>query len=427
MTAAQYAITMRRKPPGTESRREGAPSSQPRYREGRRHLLHARPPGSRSRHSGDSSTSGSPPSTHAHGAPPVPRGSRPGRRAAPRPPPRLPDQLGRGSVGRDAARIGRPTGRTRTPSPRGRPCPGRLRRGSAEGAPPSPAAARATRRAAHTEELEALAEPQAGGPVAVGLAEVAQEACDDVELGVVQRPQERRGSRRPKSCPCGDPEAVGRPALEAGDVVEVGAVRDRHHRSGRVEPLVSSLIASETHVMASARDATRRATRSCSAAFAFVAVVSACGGRGDERVAQVGHPADPVAARSPPRSNGSSRAATWRRRRRSRARARAGSRPGSPWAPGGVLVGVDQAPQLEPARVTARSSPCVPARTSVGLPPLHRRSARDAPRLGRQPEALVSMQPARVVGCEDVRLDPIAGRYCASFSGRCRAPPAGRK
>ena len=36
-------------------------------------------------------------------------------------------------------------------------------------------------------ELEAVAEPEALGPLAIGGAEVAQEPCDDVQTGVVER------------------------------------------------------------------------------------------------------------------------------------------------------------------------------------------------------------------------------------------------
>ena len=149
------------------------------------------------------------------------------------PRPGLPDQLGRGSVGRDggedrppdrdvledlpredalapAACVGdQQEERLRVPLQRERLGARRIR-----------------------EKLEAVAEPQPRGPVAVGLAEVAQEAGDDVELGVVQRLQERPRVAAAEEAPrVRDPEAVGRPALEAGDVVEVGAVRDRHHRS----------------------------------------------------------------------------------------------------------------------------------------------------------------------------------------------------
>ena len=136
--------------------------------------------------------------------------------------------------------------------------------------------------------------------------------------------------------------------------------------------LVSSLIASETHVMASARDATRRATRSCSAAFAFVAVVSALRWAWDtsesrrsatQRIPVARAIAAAIRCVEPGGDVETTTSIPCSRTSR---------------MPAGIAVsaqvafssGITRRLSWSRARVTARSSPCVPARTSEGLPPL---------------------------------------------------------
>ena len=66
------------------------------------------------------------------------------------------------------------------------------------------------------QQLEPVAEREVGGPRAVGLAEVAEEARDDVETGVGKRLQERPRIAAAEEAPgVRDPEALGRRAARA--------------------------------------------------------------------------------------------------------------------------------------------------------------------------------------------------------------------
>ena len=87
------------------------------------------------------------------------------------------------------------------------------------------------------DQLEPVAERERLGPLAVGRAEVADEARDDVlEPGPGERPQERaRVALAEEAAGVGDPEALAAVVLEPGEVVEVGAVRDRDHPAARLE------------------------------------------------------------------------------------------------------------------------------------------------------------------------------------------------
>ena len=189
---------------------------------------------------------------------------------------------------------------------------------------------------------------------------------------------------------------------------------------------VSSLIASETHVIASARDATRRATRSWSAAFAFVAVVSARRWAWD--------------------TSESRRSAT---QRMPVARAIAAAircvEPGgeverttsipcsrTSLIPAGIAViahvafssGTTSRRNWSRACVTARSRPCVPASTSDGFPPLtptYRARCTHACVGIRSPSSRCSQRGSS--GASTCVSIPMAGRYWASFSGRCTPPP----
>ena len=134
---------------------------------------------------------------------------------------------------------------------------------------------------------------------------------------------------------------------------------------------VSSLIASETQVIASAREATSFATRSCSAAFAFVAVVSArrcaCETRESRRSATQRTPVARAIAAAIRCVEGGGEVETTTSMPCSRTRR----------IPAGIAVtaqvafssGTTRRRSWSRARVIARSSPCVPASTSAGLPP----------------------------------------------------------
>src|SRR5437762_3889450 len=85
-------------------------------------------------------------------------------------------------------------------------------------------------------EFEAVAEPEGLGPLAIRGTEVADEARDDVEVGVEERLQE--GARVPptEEAACvRDPEARAAPVSEPGEVVEVAPVRDRAYDALRLE------------------------------------------------------------------------------------------------------------------------------------------------------------------------------------------------
>src|SRR6266540_4912853 len=86
-------------------------------------------------------------------------------------------------------------------------------------------------------ELEARAESERLRPLAVGDAEVADEARDDVlEAGLRERGQERTRIALPEKAPgMRDAEAIAAPVLEAGEVVEVGAVQDRRDEADGLE------------------------------------------------------------------------------------------------------------------------------------------------------------------------------------------------
>src|SRR6185503_9761694 len=86
------------------------------------------------------------------------------------------------------------------------------------------------------DQLEPVAEPERLRPLPVRRTEVADEARDRVEIGVVERLQER--SRVPlaeEASRVRDAEALARHVLEPREVVEVAAVRDDAHLTARVE------------------------------------------------------------------------------------------------------------------------------------------------------------------------------------------------
>ena len=179
-------------------------------------------------------------------------------------------------------------------------------------------------------------------------------------------------------------------------------------------------------MIASARDATSLATRWCSDAFAFVAVVSARDARGDERVAEVGHPAR---AGRP----GDRRRDQVRRRRRRRRDDDVDPVLAHEPDPGGdrgdrprrVLVRDDEPPQLEPRARHGALETLRPREHLGRLAAAHAHVARAVhPRLRRHPQPLVAVEPARIVRREDVRLDPHRGQVLRELQRPLHAAPA---
>ena len=238
-----------------------------------------------------------------------------------------------------------------------------------------------------------------------------------------------RGSRRPKKLPV----CVSRNRSD-GDRSSP-TTSSKSHPFGIVttgprgsSARVSSEIASETHVIASAREATRRATRRCIDAFALVPTVSArrcaCATSESRRSATQRAPVARAIAAAIRCVEGGGEVETTTSMpccRTSR-------------IPAGIAVtaqvafssGTTRRRSWSRACVTARSSPCVPGEH------LGRLSAADAdvaravhPRLGRHAKPVVAMQPARVVGREDVRLDAHRGQVLRELQRPLDAAAAG--
>jgi hypothetical protein len=110
-------------------------------------------------------------------------------------------------------------------------------------------------------ELEPVTERQLLGPLAVGRAEVADEARDDVQAGLGQRREER-----PRAPPADEAAGVGDSEALAGRVLEPLEV---------LRPRISSAIGSETATTASARFATSLATAARDFSFSTAAGLSA--------------------------------------------------------------------------------------------------------------------------------------------------------
>ena len=174
-------------------------------------------------------------------------------------------------------------------------------------------------------------------------------------------------------------------------------------------------------MIASARPATSRATLACIAAFAFVAGVSArrcaCATSESRRSATQRAPvARAIAAAMRCVDGGGdvliTTSISWRRASR---------------IPAGIAVsaqvafssGTTSRRSWSLARVTTRSMPCVPASTSDGFPPLtptYRARCTQAWVGARSPSSRWSQRGSS--GARTCVSIPIAGRYCASFSGR---------
>ena len=86
------------------------------------------------------------------------------------------------------------------------------------------------------DQLEPVAEVELVGPLAVGAAEVAEKTRDGIDPGVVQRLQERPWvALAEEAAGVRDPQAPAGSVVEALEVVEVGAVRDRHDPASWLE------------------------------------------------------------------------------------------------------------------------------------------------------------------------------------------------
>ncbi len=143
------------------------------------------------------------------------------------------------------------------------------------------------------DELEAVAELERLGPLAVGRAEVADEAGDRVEVRLLERLEKRPRIALAEEAPgVRDPEPAARHVLEPREVVEVAAVRDHADGALRTEPahLVRDRLRHARDRVRSPRDELRDLLDG--------GLAGTRGGRvvatvlvGDERVAQVGDPA----------------------------------------------------------------------------------------------------------------------------------------
>ena len=202
-------------------------------------------------------------------------GRRPRRRAARR----------RGSAARRRG--------TRTPSRRARPCRGRPPPGSAAAAPRSRAGARATRRrGTYGSSSSRSPRPSASAHSRSAGAEVADEARDDVRRARLgERGQERlRVALAEEVAGVRDAEPVARVVLEAREVVEVAAVRDRHDLALRLERarLLGDRVGGGDDRVG--LRATSRPTPHGLSPSARRAATRRAGAGADERVAQVGDP-----------------------------------------------------------------------------------------------------------------------------------------
>ena len=264
------------------------------------------------------------------------------------------------------------------------------------------------------DQLELVAEPALRRPLAVGRAEVAEEARLHVEAGLVERGQERaRVALAEEAAGVRDPEALSGRVVEAGEVVEVAAVRDRHDLPLRREAarLVGDRVRDARDRVGRVRDEPRDADVDLLLrphGHALRAPVWMC----HERVAQVGDPlrtgrllhrgadevdrvrrrggdddVDPLPACDPDRG--------WDRGQ----------------IPAHVLVRDEQAPRGEPRLHERALEPLLAVQLLGGLPPLRADVAGAVhPGLRRLAEVGVLVDPLRVVRRQHVRLDPERGQ-----------------
>src|SRR5581483_752916 len=280
------------------------------------------------------------------------------------------------------------------------------------------------------DQLQPVAEAEALRPLAVGGAEVADEARDHVEPRVVQRLQERaRVALAEEAARVRDPEPARRPVLEPGHVVEVAAVRDRHHRPARPER--ARLLRDR---LRHARDRVRL-PRDEPGDRLVHALLRADGGAlrpamgvGDERVAQVGEPARAgrLAHRRADEVDGG--------RRRGRDDGVDALAAGDPdggrdrrQVPAHVLVGDEQAAGGEPRLRRQPRQPLAAVqllgRLAAARPevagPVH-------PGLRRGPQVVVAVDPPGVVGRQHVRLDAERGQVLRQLERPLHAAPSRR-
>ena len=219
---------------------------------------------SRSRSAGDSGVPSSAPACHfacSSDRAAVKAGTSSGRRHDPGS--GLTDEIRRGAVGRHSGQD-RALGREVLENlPRQHSAPTSARFGDQQEESIGIALERERLAARHVRmQLEPVPEPERLRPLPIGDAEVTDEAGDDVlEAGLCECGQERPRIALPEEAArVRDPKAVAAVVLQPGEVVEVGAVEDRRHGSGRFERRASSAIASDAATMTSAWRATSRAT-----------------------------------------------------------------------------------------------------------------------------------------------------------------------
>ncbi len=149
--------------------------------------------------------------------------------------------------------------------------------------------------------------------LAVGGAEVAGEADDDVlEARLGERAEERlRVALAVEVAGVRDPEAVARVVLEAREVVEVAAVRDRHDLALRLERarLLGDRVGGGDDRVGLRRDELRDAADGLLLQLREPRLVAAPVRMRRERVAEVGDPRRAASPASPPRRGGGATAA----------------------------------------------------------------------------------------------------------------------
>ena len=232
----------------------------------------------------------------------------------------------------------------------------------------------------------------------------------DVEPRVGERLEERPRVAPPEEAAgVREPEPLGRRPLEPHDVVEVAAVRDRHDRPARAERprLLGDRLRDARDRVGARGDELRDTSVRRRLRLGRHGVGAAMGVR-DERVAEIG---DPACARRAGDRRGDEVRRGRRRRRHDHVDLVLADEPDARrdrrHRPRRVLVRQDEAPQLQAGLRQRPLDPVRPGQHLARLPAADADVARPVhPGLRRHPEPLVAVQPARVVGREDVGLDP---------------------
>ena len=282
------------------------------------------------------------------------------------------------------------------------------------------------------EQLDAVAETERLGVLAVGGAEVAGEAGDDVvEAGVRECAQERlRVALAVEVARVRDPEAVARVVLEAREVVEVGAVRDRDDLALRLQRthLLGDRVGHRDDRVRLRGDEPPHPAGGLLLQPRELRLVAAPMRMRGERVAEVG---DPRSAGRPLHRGAEQ---VERRRRRGREHDVDPLAPDEPdgdrqreRAPRDVLVRDEQAP---PEQRCLRADPCDALLADELLRGTSRARPDVAhavdPRLRRQLELLVRDGPGDVRS-EHVRLDPERREVRRELERPLDAAPAARR